>query len=88
MVPMWKGSKLTSMLKGSSRLTMLPYKKVQSYPRCLMKGSKLSTLLSSLRLTSVYFHHVVGISINYRRGENSTTWRFSTETLCTLALEL
>ncbi len=27
---------------------------------------------------SVHFHHVVGISINYRRGENSI-WRFSTD---------
>ena len=61
------------------------FEKVQSYPCCLLKGSKLSTLLSSCRYASVHFHHVVGISISYRRGENSTTtWRFSTKTLCTL----
>ena len=48
------------------------FEKVQSYPCCLLKGSKLSTLLSSCRYASVHFHHVVGISINYNlRGENS-----------------
>ncbi len=62
---------------------MLPYEKLQSYPCWLTKGSKLSTLLSSRRYVSVHFHHVVRISINYCRGENSTTWKFSTETLST-----
>ncbi len=35
-----------------------------------LKGSKLLTLCEENLSTSVHFHHFIGISINYRRGEN------------------
>jgi hypothetical protein len=52
---MFKGSKLK--FKGS-KLTF--------------KGLKLLTLRENRTFSaSVHFHHIVGISINYHRGENS-----------------
>ncbi len=61
---MWKGSKLTSKVQ---RLKVNVKRLKVNVQRFKVTHAVWGQNLS----TSVHFHHVVGISINYRRGENS-----------------
>ncbi len=64
MIPAWKGSKLTSNVQ---RLKVNVKRFKVDVQRFKVTHAAWGQNLSA----SVHFHHVAGISINYRRGENS-----------------
>ncbi len=64
MIPTWKGSKLTSNVQ---RLQVNVKRFKVNIQRFKVTHAAWGQNLS----TSAHFHHVAGISINYRRGENS-----------------